>query len=211
VAKHVTATAPRFPCLGFSRSFVCVPHPCPPLSTAGMQHPHHRRASSIALILRFLDTHDPGVQCASRCIRAGMVYEHCPTQNNLPQNRCLRHSGRLFHRPRVALSKLFIRSFTHFFVPMARTKQTARRSTGGKAPRKQLATKVSLLFLVFRATHRPILGCTQVRALCGWCQAYWHRRHEETPPISTRNSCAPRNSQVPEIHGNHPQALEYAF
>ena len=27
---------------------------------------------------------------------------------------------------------------------MARTKQTARKSTGGKAPRKQLATKVSL-------------------------------------------------------------------
>lgn len=25
---------------------------------------------------------------------------------------------------------------------MARTKQTARKSTGGKAPRKQLATKV---------------------------------------------------------------------
>jgi hypothetical protein len=28
---------------------------------------------------------------------------------------------------------------------MARTKQTARKSTGGKAPRKQLATKVYLL------------------------------------------------------------------
>jgi len=28
---------------------------------------------------------------------------------------------------------------------MARTKQTARKSTGGKAPRKQLATKVSPL------------------------------------------------------------------
>lgn len=27
---------------------------------------------------------------------------------------------------------------------MARTKQTARKSTGGKAPRKQLATKVRL-------------------------------------------------------------------
>ena len=26
---------------------------------------------------------------------------------------------------------------------MARTKQTARKSTGGKAPRKQLATKVN--------------------------------------------------------------------
>uniref|UniRef100_A0A453QIP7 Uncharacterized protein n=1 Tax=Aegilops tauschii subsp. strangulata TaxID=200361 RepID=A0A453QIP7_AEGTS len=28
---------------------------------------------------------------------------------------------------------------------MARTKQTARKSTGGKAPRKQLATKVRLV------------------------------------------------------------------
>ena len=29
---------------------------------------------------------------------------------------------------------------------MARTKQTARKSTGGKAPRKQLATKVRSKF-----------------------------------------------------------------
>jgi hypothetical protein len=29
---------------------------------------------------------------------------------------------------------------------MARTKQTARKSTGGKAPRKQLATKVFVFF-----------------------------------------------------------------
>ncbi|KAB5548198.1 hypothetical protein DKX38_011604 [Salix brachista] len=29
---------------------------------------------------------------------------------------------------------------------MARTKQTARKSTGGKAPRKQLATKTDLRF-----------------------------------------------------------------
>jgi histone H3 len=28
---------------------------------------------------------------------------------------------------------------------MARTKQTARKSTGGKAPRKQLATKVKIV------------------------------------------------------------------
>ena len=31
---------------------------------------------------------------------------------------------------------------------MARTKQTARKSTGGKAPRKQLATKGKLLRLI---------------------------------------------------------------
>lgn len=33
-------------------------------------------------------------------------------------------------------------TFLHFSV-MARTKQTARKSTGGKAPRKQLATKAA--------------------------------------------------------------------
>jgi histone H3 len=32
---------------------------------------------------------------------------------------------------------------THTTNPMARTKQTARKSTGGKAPRKQLATKAA--------------------------------------------------------------------
>jgi hypothetical protein len=31
----------------------------------------------------------------------------------------------------------------HFNSSMARTKQTARKSTGGKAPRKQLATKAA--------------------------------------------------------------------
>lgn len=33
---------------------------------------------------------------------------------------------------------------------MARTKQTARKSTGGKAPRKQLATKVRFFSLGFQ-------------------------------------------------------------
>lgn len=33
-----------------------------------------------------------------------------------------------------------------YFWQMARTKQTARKSTGGKAPRKQLATKVCSIF-----------------------------------------------------------------
>jgi histone H3 len=31
----------------------------------------------------------------------------------------------------------------HFALKMARTKQTARKSTGGKAPHKQLATKAA--------------------------------------------------------------------
>ena len=43
---------------------------------------------------------------------------------------------------------------------MARTKQTARKSTGGKAPRKQLATKVR----PFEALLPPILNYN--RAVC---------------------------------------------
>jgi hypothetical protein len=36
-----------------------------------------------------------------------------------------------------------IPTFQHLHQKMARTKQTARKSTGGKAPRKQLATKAA--------------------------------------------------------------------
>jgi len=36
-----------------------------------------------------------------------------------------------------------------FLLQMARTKQTARKSTGGKAPRKQLATKVRFFIYAF--------------------------------------------------------------
>ena len=45
---------------------------------------------------------------------------------------------------------LIVLKLFHFFTDMARTKQTARKSTGGKAPRKQLATKVTFLFLLFK-------------------------------------------------------------
>ena len=38
---------------------------------------------------------------------------------------------------------LIAHEFVQFYVDMARTKQTARKSTGGKAPRKQLATKAA--------------------------------------------------------------------
>ena len=40
--------------------------------------------------------------------------------------------------------------FNLHLIGMARTKQTARKSTGGKAPRKQLATKVGFLCFTFR-------------------------------------------------------------
>lgn len=42
---------------------------------------------------------------------------------------------------------------------MARTKQTARKSTGGKAPRKQLATKVfDLGFSYARVSDYDVFG-----------------------------------------------------
>ena len=40
---------------------------------------------------------------------------------------------------------------------MARTKQTARKSTGGKAPRKQLATKLVCFLLVVLLMFLAIL------------------------------------------------------
>ena len=40
---------------------------------------------------------------------------------------------------------------------MARTKQTARKSTGGKAPRKQLATKAARLTAPLQAEANGIV------------------------------------------------------
>uniref|UniRef100_A0A2N9HME1 Core Histone H2A/H2B/H3 domain-containing protein n=1 Tax=Fagus sylvatica TaxID=28930 RepID=A0A2N9HME1_FAGSY len=59
---------------------------------------------------------------------------------------------------------------------MARTKQTARKSTGGKAPRKQLATK---------AARKVSSG---------------HRRSEEATQIQARNRGSERDQEVPEEH-----------
>ena len=38
---------------------------------------------------------------------------------------------------------------------MARTKQTARKSTGGKAPRKQLATKAARKYTITNTYSKP--------------------------------------------------------
>lgn len=59
---------------------------------------------------------------------------------------------------------------------MARTKQTARKSTGGKAPRKQLATKAA----------------RKVRSNDG--------RSEETTPFQAGNSGFERDQEVLEEH-----------
>ncbi|WVZ04634.1 hypothetical protein V8G54_017980 [Vigna mungo] len=52
----------------------------------------------------------------------------------------IKNAGKLF---RQELFGSHIRSSTRLAFRMARTKQTARKSTGGKAPRKQLATKAA--------------------------------------------------------------------
>ena len=64
---------------------------------------------------------------------------------------------------------------------MARTKQTARKSTGGKAPRKQLATKAARksapttggvkkphISLGVRSFANMMAGHTLVKILCGF-------------------------------------------
>merc|ERR1712080_349797 len=43
----------------------------------------------------------------------------------------------------ISICKHLVSTAPRFKVDMARTKQTARKSTGGKAPRKQLATKAA--------------------------------------------------------------------
>lgn len=57
------------------------------------------------------------------------------------------NSYKLAGRSQVLYSTIYIatdfRKFLRISTKMARTKQTARKSTGGKAPRKQLATKAA--------------------------------------------------------------------
>jgi len=69
---------------------------------------------------------------------------------------------------------------------MARTKQTARKSTGGKAPRKQLAAKSSaarktaVCCLLF---HRPFKDLQSFTGRSWWCQ--------EAPSLQARNRRPP--------------------
>lgn len=94
---------------------------------------------------------------------------------------------------------------------MARTKQTARKSTGGKAPRKQLATKaarkVSLSNksslsheeskMEFRTREElaPLNWLYLMNAVGPfnrWCQ--------EAPSLSSRDSRSPRDPPIPKEH-----------
>uniref|UniRef100_A0A453MZP2 Core Histone H2A/H2B/H3 domain-containing protein n=2 Tax=Aegilops tauschii subsp. strangulata TaxID=200361 RepID=A0A453MZP2_AEGTS len=59
-----------------------------------------------------------------------------------PAARSLKRSPSRLHSPSTPIPNLPPNQSTKE-TPMARTKQTARKSTGGKAPRKQLATKAA--------------------------------------------------------------------
>ena len=59
---------------------------------------------------------------------------------------------------------------------MARTKQTARKSTGGKAPRKQLATKAA-------RKSAPATGGVK-----------------KTSSLQTWNSCTSRNQKISKVN-----------
>ncbi len=52
---------------------------------------------------------------------------------------------------------------------MARTKQTARKSTGGKAPRKQLATKAARKSAPATGGVKKPHRCASCALLCGCC------------------------------------------
>ncbi|XP_013700674.2 histone H3-like centromeric protein CSE4 [Brassica rapa] len=58
-------------------------------------------------------------------------------------NLCAIHAKRVTIMPKDIQLARRIRGERAFDIDMARTKQTARKSTGGKAPRKQLATKAA--------------------------------------------------------------------
>jgi hypothetical protein len=70
-------------------------------------------------------------------LRAPCTYKYPPPSSSVvPQIKFLA-IGFEFHHPNPQQFQLPSRG-----VEMARTKQTARKSTGGKAPRKQLATSI---------------------------------------------------------------------
>ena len=93
------------------------------------------RSQSTALLRLFgvrHSTNQRGVHAAS-----ASQAPQCASRTRLP------HLIRLQAAPADARTHTHASSTNTVVVTMARTKQTARKSTGGKAPRKQLATKAA--------------------------------------------------------------------
>lgn len=99
---------------------------------------------------------------------------------------------------------------------MARTKQTARKSTGGKAPRKQLAAKAARKSTApaaggVKKPHRyrsvPLPLFTSILPLANLLRYLLH-----LPPVQPRNSRSPGNPALPKIHRiTHPKTTVSAY
>ncbi|XP_021567496.1 uncharacterized protein LOC103259378 [Carlito syrichta] len=137
-----TGLRPRVNCLGVGRG---VESDCRPRVTARRSGLAFDRAPALAF------ARAKGVRSLSPCslqsralprqatvgFRQGYSNLPPPTLHCAPTPKAL--GRRLFLLVNVALKEHFLDQFH----TMARTKQTARKSTGGKAPRKQLATKAA--------------------------------------------------------------------
>jgi len=89
---------------------------------------------------------------------------------------------------------------------MARTKQTARRSTGGEAPRKQLATKAARKAAPcaggVKKPHRYRPGTVAVSRTWVWIDRKKNVKHRTQKITCTFLSmAASRDTEVPKVHG----------
>jgi histone H3/H4 len=85
---------------------------------------------------------------------------------------------------------------------MAKTKQTARKSTGGKAPRKELATKAARMSAPgtggVKAPHRYRPGTVAIREI---------RRYQKTTDLLIRK--VPFQRLVREVAGDFKNSLRF--
>merc|ERR1712176_260283 len=85
---------------------------------------------------------------------------------------------------------------------MARTKQTARKSTGGKAPRKQLATKAAR-----KSTLQTSHATKKIRYKAGIVAIKEIRRFQSSPDTVIRR--APFQRMIRDISGMMKTDLRY--
>ena len=126
------------------------------------------------------------------------TWYHCTSSNS--QTLLKKVYYRLLEKSSIATAHLHISCSLHII--MARTKQTARKSTGGKAPRYaslvlfcSIAARVEDLSCFFQEAigHQ---GCKEV------CPCHWRR--EEAPPLQAWHSCSEGDQEVWDMN-----VLEY--
>ena len=95
---------------------------------------------------------------------------------------------------------------THDWYSMARTKQTARRSTGGCPPRERLAAMAAAMV---NKMDKPGSICLVLFVFCFFfffvkfshLLLYFYTSKRETEAqVETRNSGASRDQEIPKIH-----------